>query len=166
MAIGSETNSCFGDGLSWCLRRLGSLFVLLSWLERQNLVLKRLCSHRASLRGTMIRWSHSAAQLGEVFTKSCNTPRAPRELFVRRAFRLKLTHTVPNLTLLRQSCSRCSTRSKECHVDCVKCMTGQFSKPRFRHTCSGLRFLASKTADPELHDASVLVLCMLMHQNS
>ena len=33
LAIGSKTNSCcFGGGLSWCLRRLGSLFILLSWL--------------------------------------------------------------------------------------------------------------------------------------
>ena len=32
VAIGSEARSCcFGGGLSWCLQRLGSLFVFLSW---------------------------------------------------------------------------------------------------------------------------------------
>ena len=42
-------------------------------------------------------------------------------------------------------------------------MSGQ---PCFLHTCFGLRFLASEATDPEHGDASVLVLCFLMHQNS
>ena len=44
LADGSETHSCSSTGgLSWCLRRFGSLFVLLSWLEGQkNLAWKRL----------------------------------------------------------------------------------------------------------------------------
>ena len=29
----------------------------------------------------------------------------------------------------------------------------------FLHTCAGLRFLASRATDPELRDASVLILC-------
>ena len=31
----------------------------------------------------------------------------------------------------------------------------------FLHTCAGLRFLASRATDPELRDASVLILCIL-----
>ena len=42
--------------------------------------------------GTMIRWCHSAAQLGDVVTKDSDTARAPWELFVRRGFRWKLIH--------------------------------------------------------------------------
>ena len=34
----------------------------------------------------MIRWCHSAAQLGDVVTKDSDTARAPWELFVRRGF--------------------------------------------------------------------------------
>ena len=41
--------------------------------------------------GTMIRWCHSAAQLGDVATKDSDAARAPLELFVRR-FRWKLIH--------------------------------------------------------------------------
>ena len=40
-------------------------------------------------------------------------------------------------------------------------MSGQFSQSRFWHTCSGLRFFASRAIDPQLRDASVLVLCLL-----
>ena len=40
--------------------------------------------------GTVIRWSHSAAQLGGVVTKDSDAVRAPWELFVRRDFRWKL----------------------------------------------------------------------------
>ena len=40
----------------------------------------------------MIRWCHSAAQLGDVVAKDSDTTRAPGELFVRRGFRLKLRH--------------------------------------------------------------------------
>ena len=36
--------------------------------------------------GTMIRWCHSAAQLGDAVTKDSDTARAPWELFVRRGF--------------------------------------------------------------------------------
>ena len=42
--------------------------------------------------GTMIRWCHSAAQLGDVATKDSDIARAPWELFVRRGFRWKLIH--------------------------------------------------------------------------
>ena len=42
--------------------------------------------------GTMIRWCHSAAQLGAVVTKDSDAARAPWELFVRRGFRWKLIH--------------------------------------------------------------------------
>ena len=42
--------------------------------------------------GTMIRWCHSAAQLGDVVTKDSDAARAPWELFVRRGFRWKLIH--------------------------------------------------------------------------
>ena len=40
----------------------------------------------------MIRWCHSAAQLGDVVTKDCDAARDPCELFVRRDFRWKLIH--------------------------------------------------------------------------
>ena len=36
--------------------------------------------------GTMIRWCHSAKQLGDVATKDSDTARAPWELSVRRGF--------------------------------------------------------------------------------
>ena len=42
--------------------------------------------------GTMIRWCHSAVQLGDVVTKDSDTARAPWELFVRRGIRWKFTH--------------------------------------------------------------------------
>ena len=42
--------------------------------------------------GTIIRWCHSAAQLGDVVTKDFDAARAPRELFVRRGF-----YTIPSL---------------------------------------------------------------------
>ena len=42
--------------------------------------------------GTIIRWCHSAAQLGDVVTKDSGAARAPWELFVRRGFRWKLIH--------------------------------------------------------------------------
>ena len=42
--------------------------------------------------GTMIRWCHSAAQLGDVVTKDSDKARAPWELFVCRVFRWKLIH--------------------------------------------------------------------------
>ena len=42
--------------------------------------------------GTVIRWCHSAAQLGDVVTKDSDAARAPWELFVRRGFRWKLIH--------------------------------------------------------------------------
>ena len=41
--------------------------------------------------GKLIRWCHSAAQLGDVVTNS-DTARAPWELFVRRGFWWKLVH--------------------------------------------------------------------------
>ena len=40
----------------------------------------------------MIRWCHSAIQLGDVVTKDSDAARAPWELFVRRGFRWKLIH--------------------------------------------------------------------------
>ena len=40
----------------------------------------------------MIRWCHSAAQLGNVVTRDSDAARAPWELFVRRGFRWKLMH--------------------------------------------------------------------------
>ena len=42
--------------------------------------------------GAVIRWYHSAAQLGDVAAKDSDTARAPWELFVRRGFRWKLIH--------------------------------------------------------------------------
>ena len=42
--------------------------------------------------GTMIRWCHSPAQLGDVVTKDSDAARASWELFVRRGFRWKLIH--------------------------------------------------------------------------
>ena len=49
LAIGSETHSCCsGGGLSWWLRRLGSLFVLLSWLERQEIWPGSACAQTES----------------------------------------------------------------------------------------------------------------------
>ena len=42
--------------------------------------------------GTVMRWCHSAAQLGDVVTKESDAARAPWELFVRRGFRWKLIH--------------------------------------------------------------------------
>ena len=49
MAIGSKTNSCcFGGGLSWCLRHIYSLFVLLSWLERQEIWPGSACAQTES----------------------------------------------------------------------------------------------------------------------
>ena len=42
--------------------------------------------------GTVIRWCHSAAQLGDVVTKDSDAARAPWELFVRRGFCWKLIH--------------------------------------------------------------------------
>ena len=42
--------------------------------------------------GTIIRWCHSAAQLGDVVTKDSDAARAPWKLFVRRGFRWKLIH--------------------------------------------------------------------------
>ena len=40
--------------------------------------------------GTMIRWCHSAAQLGDVLTRDSDAARAPWELFVRRGFSLEI----------------------------------------------------------------------------
>ena len=40
----------------------------------------------------MIRWCHSAAQLGDVETTDSDVARAPWKLFVRRGFRWKLKH--------------------------------------------------------------------------
>ena len=42
--------------------------------------------------GTIIRWCHSAAQLGDVVKKDYDAARAPWELFVRRGFLWKLIH--------------------------------------------------------------------------
>ena len=42
--------------------------------------------------GTIIRWCHSAAQLGDVVTKDSDAARDPWELFVSRGFRWKLIH--------------------------------------------------------------------------
>ena len=42
--------------------------------------------------GTMVRWCHSAAQLGDVATKDSDAARASWELFVRRGFCWKLMH--------------------------------------------------------------------------
>ena len=42
--------------------------------------------------GTVIRWCHSAAQLGDVVTKDSHAARSPWELFVRRGFRWRLIH--------------------------------------------------------------------------
>ena len=42
--------------------------------------------------GTMVRWCHSAAQLGDVVTKDSDAARAHWELFVRGGFRWKLIH--------------------------------------------------------------------------
>ena len=76
---------CSGGGLSWCLRCPGSLFVFLSRSERQEIWFRSKC-------GTVVRWCHSAAQLGDVVTKDSDAARAPWELFVRRVFRWKLIH--------------------------------------------------------------------------
>ena len=55
---------CSGDGLSWCPRCLSSLFVLLPWLEGQD-----IWPGGARTQTTMIRWCHSAAHSGHVVTK-------------------------------------------------------------------------------------------------
>ena len=43
-----QNSGCSGGGLSWCLRRLGSLFVLLSWLERQEIWIGGTCAQTES----------------------------------------------------------------------------------------------------------------------
>ena len=53
--------------------------------------------------GTMVRWSHSAAQLGDVVTKDSYVARAPWELFVRRGFRWKLIDD-PKVRILTKPC--------------------------------------------------------------
>ena len=93
--------------------------------------------------GTMIRWCHSAAQLGDVATKGSDTARAPWELLVRRGCRWKMIHD--------HKFDQYSARSEECHADYVTCMSSQFSQPRFLHTCSGLRFLASMILNIVMH---------------
>ena len=55
--------------------------------------------------GTIIRWWHSAAQLGDVVTKDSDAVRAPWELFVRRGFRWKLIHD-PKFESLRNRAKR------------------------------------------------------------
>ena len=42
--------------------------------------------------GEIVRWCHSAAQLGDVVTKDSDAARAPWELIVRRGFRWKVIH--------------------------------------------------------------------------
>ena len=48
------------------------------------------------VRGTMVRWCRSAAQLADVATEDSDAARVPWELFVRRGVRWKLIHD-PNL---------------------------------------------------------------------
>ena len=55
--------------------------------------------------GTMIRWCHSAAQLGGVVAKDSDTARAPWELFVHRGFRWTLIHN-PNFESSRNRATR------------------------------------------------------------
>ena len=55
--------------------------------------------------GTIIRWCHSAAQLGDVVTKHSDVARAPWELFVRRGFRWNLIHD-PKFESLRNRAKR------------------------------------------------------------
>ena len=123
----------------------------------------------------MTRWCHSSAQLGDLVTKYSDTARAPWELFVRRGFggnRCTIPNLNPRDTVLNvdltywKNLTKTSLRLMFHEIQRMSCMSGQFSQPRFRHTCSGLRFLAPKAADPELRDGFVLVLCVLVHPNS
>ena len=57
----------------------------------------------------------------------------------------------------RRVCSRFSTRSEDCYVDYLRCMSSQFSQLVFLHTCSGLRFLACICVGSVLADASKFV---------
>ena len=43
-----QNSSCSGGGLSWCLRRPGSLFAFLSWSERQEIWLGGTCAQTES----------------------------------------------------------------------------------------------------------------------
>ena len=64
-------------GLSWCLRRLGSLFVL--------------TRTRAKSGWFHNLWCHSSARLGYVVAKASDVARA-REMLVRHGLRRKLIH--------------------------------------------------------------------------
>ena len=68
-AIRSETNSCCSSfGLSWCSRRLGSLFVLLPGLKATKAGLETLALKQSLVEcGTLMRECHCEAQHGEVF---------------------------------------------------------------------------------------------------
>ena len=80
-----QNSCCFGGGLPWCLRCPGSLFVFLSRSERQEIWLEALALKQSLVEcGTVIRWCHSAAQLGDVVTKDSDVARALWELFIRR----------------------------------------------------------------------------------
>ena len=62
-------------------------------LKDKKSVLEALALQQSLVEcGTMIRWCHSAVQLGDVVTKDSDAARAPWELFVLRGFRLKLIH--------------------------------------------------------------------------
>ena len=62
-------------------------------LKEKKLGLEALALKQSLVEcGTVIRWCHSAAQLGDVVTEDSDVARAPWELFVRRGFRWKLIH--------------------------------------------------------------------------
>ena len=86
-ALARSSSSCFG----WKDKKFG----LEAHALKQSLV---EC-------GTMTRWCHSAAQLGDALTKDSETARAPWELFVRRGFRWKLIHD-PKSESLRNRAKR------------------------------------------------------------
>ena len=119
--------------------------------------------------GTLIRWCHSAAQLGDVATKDSDAARAPWELFVRRCLRWKLIHD-PKCESSRNRAKRGLDILEEPDenefaddvprdpksvtlITLNACLTN-FSQPPSLHTCSGLRFPASEATDPEHFDAS------------
>ena len=100
----------------------------------------------AAVRRTLMTWRQPTAHHRE---KNDKTSSRLMESF---------KHRVSVRIYLKLVCSRYSTRSKECHANYVKCMSGQFSQPLIRNT-----FWTSIPCiiDLEPRDASTLVLCLL-----
>ena len=85
----------------WIVLRL-LVFIFKNNFGLEALALKQRCLVEC---GTMIRWRHSAAQLGDVVTKDFGIARVLWELFVRRGFRWQLIHD-PNFESSRNSAKR------------------------------------------------------------